>query len=260
MLPVGSSRTGRDELGVDALLVGLLSEPECLRGHYASTARDRHRGDSPAVAAPWRKIDSTTQRGICAQAIFSRRSNVTSAAARQRLADLPQPLEFSTEHVLLGLAAADHEVSVWLRQKGLDPDPLQAEICRLHGFEIAVAAIEDLEASDDDRKHTAEDEGRESYSLVSPSVVEPTQGHQATVTGQFRRASDFSGDRDASCFGRCSQSGPRGTARGRGLCPLRVGRWPPDRTVQAVTPRSDRRPEPNLARASACRAVKLKPT
>ncbi len=32
--------------------------------------------------------------------------------------------------------AADHEVSVWLRQRGLDPDALEAEIRRLYGCNL----------------------------------------------------------------------------------------------------------------------------
>jgi thiamine-phosphate pyrophosphorylase len=45
----------------------------------------------------------------------------------------------ATEHLLLGLAAADHEVSVWLRQRGLDPQALDAEIHKLYGYSCAGA-------------------------------------------------------------------------------------------------------------------------
>jgi thiamine-phosphate pyrophosphorylase len=48
---------------------------------------------------------------------------------------LPQPLELATEHILLGLATADHEVSAWLRQKGLTPDAIEEEIFRLYGYQ-----------------------------------------------------------------------------------------------------------------------------
>ena len=56
--------------------------------------------------------------------------------ATDRLAGLPQPLELATEHILLGLAAADHEVAVWLRQRGVDPDRLEAEIRKLYGCQV----------------------------------------------------------------------------------------------------------------------------
>ena len=64
---------------------------------------------------------------------LAREVEVSLELARQRLARLPQPLEFATEHILLGLASADHAVALWLRQKGLDPERLEAEICKLHG-------------------------------------------------------------------------------------------------------------------------------
>jgi thiamine-phosphate pyrophosphorylase len=48
---------------------------------------------------------------------------------------LPQPLELATEHILLGLASADHEVAQWLRQSGVDPDAIEAEILRLYGYQ-----------------------------------------------------------------------------------------------------------------------------
>ena len=49
----------------------------------------------------------------------------------------PHPLELATEHILLGLAAADHEVAVWLRERGLDPQKLESEILDLHGCNYA---------------------------------------------------------------------------------------------------------------------------
>ena len=49
------------------------------------------------------------------------------------LSDLPQSTELTTEQILLGLAMADHQVGVWLRQQGLDPRAMAAEIRRLYG-------------------------------------------------------------------------------------------------------------------------------
>ncbi|MBN1393776.1 MAG: thiamine phosphate synthase [Pirellulales bacterium] len=49
------------------------------------------------------------------------------------LTKLPQPRELATEHILLGLASAGHDVSIWLRERGIDPDLLAGEIEKLHG-------------------------------------------------------------------------------------------------------------------------------
>jgi thiamine-phosphate pyrophosphorylase len=45
------------------------------------------------------------------------------------------------------LVAADHKVAVWLRQQGLNPDAIEAEIRKLHGYEMANEA-ESLSADD----------------------------------------------------------------------------------------------------------------
>ncbi len=61
--------------------------------------------------------------------------------ACDRLDFLPRRPELATEHLLLGLVAADHDVAAWLRQRGLDPDAVETEIRRLHGYEIASEAL-----------------------------------------------------------------------------------------------------------------------
>ena len=75
-------------------------------------------------------------RGLCPENPFPSRWNVRSAAALDRLDFLPQPVELATEHLLLGLVAEGHEVSLWLRKQGLDSAALEAEIRKLYGFEI----------------------------------------------------------------------------------------------------------------------------
>jgi thiamine-phosphate pyrophosphorylase len=65
---------------------------------------------------------------------FSTEVECSIQAACARLDFLPRRPELATEHLLLGLAADDHEVAVWLRQRGLNPDAIEAEIRRLHGY------------------------------------------------------------------------------------------------------------------------------
>ena len=124
--------------------------------HHAGTLRNRHIRDLPPLAQfgtnkpHWWGIQDTPSQftsrrnrylGFCKlwrtpiSLRLSDEVELSLELARQRLADLPQPLELATEHILLGLAAADHEVAAWLRQQGLDPDALEAEIHRLYGRE-----------------------------------------------------------------------------------------------------------------------------
>ena len=128
-----SNRTGCDELEAEPLLVGLLVGTGVPGRHHAGTlaidisAVRRALARSGTEANPHRRGDAPQQP-------FSQEVELSLQLACQRLAVLPQPLELATEHILLGLAAADHEVSLWLRQQGLDPDALEAEICRLYGY------------------------------------------------------------------------------------------------------------------------------
>jgi thiamine-phosphate pyrophosphorylase len=138
-----SNRTGCAELDVEPLLVGLLSEPEC----RAATMLARLAIDLSAVFQRWPQVThiETPPQWGAAQKPFSKEVELSLQLAQQRLAILPQPLELATEHILLGLAAADHEVSVWLRQRGLDPDALEAEIRKLYGCQPEAVAFEGAE-------------------------------------------------------------------------------------------------------------------
>ena len=88
--------------------------------------------DLPAVRRRWPTLAETEppSGGEEPKKLLARDVQVSLQLARQWLATFPQPLEMATEHLLLGLTAADHEVSVWLRQQGLDPDLLATEIFR----------------------------------------------------------------------------------------------------------------------------------
>jgi len=109
----------------------------------------RHAIDAPAVVRRWPTLArcearfpawggsdalprSSPEGGIPVRR-FSAGVEVSLAAARRRLFDYPRPLILATEHILLGLADAEHEVAVWLRQQGLDPDAIEAEIHQHYG-------------------------------------------------------------------------------------------------------------------------------
>lgn len=127
-----SSRTDYDELEAAALLLGLLSEPECRAAIFLA----KQQVDIAAVRRRWPGLfeKSTPPRWGGDSRLFAEDVRRSVQLTQQLLAFLPQPLELATEHLLLGLAAADHDVSVWLREKGVDPYALEADIRKLHGY------------------------------------------------------------------------------------------------------------------------------
>lgn len=121
----------RGELEAEALLIGLLSETEC----RAAALLQKLAVDLAAIQRRWPGLMQivTLPGSYEHPKPFSPEVKSSLMAAARRLAFLPQPLELATEHILLGLASSDHEVSVWLRQQGLDPDILETEIYQRYG-------------------------------------------------------------------------------------------------------------------------------
>ena len=151
-----------------ALLLGLLAEPEC----RAALMLARCGIDTIAVRGRWEKKAAgqpeastgepeasasgcNTKSDTCARHLFDLDQSggdenispcipislatilpaieIFLQAAQGRLVDLSRPLTLATEHLLLGLVAAEHEVSHWLCQRGMDPDALEKEIHAIYG-------------------------------------------------------------------------------------------------------------------------------
>ncbi len=168
-----------------ALLLGLLAESECraalLLAEYGIDQRavcqrwpELRRRTLPCEVqtdSPERVPSSTTAQ----PAKLSRSLEWSWALAAARLADCPQPIVFSTEHILLALAGAEHEVAVWLREKGVDPDVLDAQIHQQYGCHLPAPSEADgepLEMPDEDSSAHAQAEGpaggaREASRLVA---------------------------------------------------------------------------------------------
>ncbi len=142
-----------DELEAESLLLGLLSEPEC----RAAAMLTRVGVDISVVRKQWTALthNSPSEEGHVRQKLFSSDLVCSFQLASERLACLPQPLELTTEHILLGLTAADHDVAAWLRRQGIDPDSLAAEIRNLHGFPAEDESCQELDASDEFKGATA---------------------------------------------------------------------------------------------------------
>jgi thiamine-phosphate pyrophosphorylase len=74
-------------------------------------------------------------------------------APQRRLREYTAPLPFATEHLLLGLTMGDDDVAVWLRQRGVVPEVVEAEIQRQYGFlRVAIqdSDVAPLEFPDED--------------------------------------------------------------------------------------------------------------
>ena len=133
------NRADCEELEAVALLVGLLlAEPEC----RAAVMLAKLAVDTSAIRTQWPNLAKWEPSGEerPRRRPFSSDILCSLHLAADRLFFLPQPLELATEHVLLGLAAADNEVGVWLRQRGVDPDAIEAEIRQLYGVASLAAA------------------------------------------------------------------------------------------------------------------------
>jgi hypothetical protein len=121
-----SSGDGSQDLAGPALILGLLAENEC----RAAMVLAEHGIAQQEVCERWPRL---TRRESAAALRFSADVEASLAAACERLGGFPRPLVLATEHLLLGLVAAQHESSLWLRQHGLAPDALEEQIYLLYG-------------------------------------------------------------------------------------------------------------------------------
>jgi thiamine-phosphate pyrophosphorylase len=168
---------GRDELLAPALLLGLLTESEC----QAALMLAQYGIDASLVCRKWPTLKQLETppppRPLSAEVKFS------LAAATQRLGHFPQPLVYATEHLLLGLAATEHETGVWLREKGVNPDALEKEISERYSWLNRPLPLEDREST----PHGCPEEGaRESQPPLSTKASE--QGQQGKLTETVNRA------------------------------------------------------------------------
>src|SRR5687767_6799421 len=115
---------------VDApeMLIGLLDEPEC----RAALILARYGVDAQAVQQRWPQLRFQTEESSDSHG-FGPALLAALDFAEDRLFEHPRPLELATEHILLGLAGGGREVSAWLKQRGLNPDEIEAEVHRLAG-------------------------------------------------------------------------------------------------------------------------------
>ena len=143
------------------LLLGLLAEAESRAAEMLSA-----KGVSSAeVLDRWPSLRSVGEQ-VTTNGQFSPAVQVALFAAASLLTDFPRPLELATEHLLLGLVAADDELAEWLAERGFAVGALKDQICRLYGYATNGE-------SDDD----------ETMAEVSASVREPAIAADASGIG-----------------------------------------------------------------------------
>ena len=192
-----------------ALLLGLLAQGEC----RAAAMLARCHLDAAAVHARWTGLVAPEAASCgCSEPPVDTIPGleVFFHAAAARLANFPRPLVLATEHLLLGLAAAEGETAEWLRGRGLDADALEVEIHQLYGYQRGGGCR------------------RRPQNWPVRRGAEPRPGADRRAVG------GECGNSPPADHRRRRQSGPGGPPRGRGLCPLRPGRSPPDRTAASV--------------------------
>jgi len=124
-----SSVTEPQELEIPELLLGLLAEPECRAAVMllgVGVNRDRILGRWPQLRSV--ELPEGASRPLSAEI------RAALATAQERLGECLNPAEIATEHVLLGLVAAEQEFGGWLREQGLSADALEAEVRRIYGY------------------------------------------------------------------------------------------------------------------------------
>jgi thiamine-phosphate pyrophosphorylase len=131
---------GEHELTPLATLLGLLSEPEC----RAAKILEAQAIDQAVIRAAWPAAElrevaklSHAGSGVCGYTAKPLSNELETAfhGAILLLDENPRTCQLATEHLLLGLATSAGEVGNWLRERGVSPDAMIAEICARYGID-----------------------------------------------------------------------------------------------------------------------------
>jgi len=124
------------------LLLGLLADPECRAaqilnqsGVSSATVRER----SPLIV-PLSESTSVPRRASA----WSDSLLAGLYAVEERCWAYPQPLEWTTEHLLLSILCSGDDIANWLATQGLDAHRLEAELHRRYGHDPRPVEIEGL--------------------------------------------------------------------------------------------------------------------
>ncbi len=169
-----TARDGCDELEPPVVLLGLLAESEC----RAAITLARHGIDTSGVCGRWPEMtpcESPVGGREGRLGLLSLELQELLDTARRRMAEYADPV-LATEHLLLELVAAESEVGTWLREQGLQPEALEAEIQRVYGYDPNPLPLEEL--ADEEPRSPVEGERAEDIPQARP---EPAAAERIAV-------------------------------------------------------------------------------
>lgn len=136
---------GRNDAPIDlpSLALGLLAEPECRAAEMLAAAGI----DENAVRGRWPNLSARCADRSLVAGEYAPPLRDALAAIRERLSDSAER-EIATEHLLWGMAQGRHEMAVWLAERGVDRDALDAEFAETAAEPIEIAWDEGTREAD----------------------------------------------------------------------------------------------------------------
>jgi thiamine-phosphate pyrophosphorylase len=182
-----------EALSPQAVLLGLLDEPECRAAIWLASCAI----DVRAVRERWPALARVPAAPATWPVRFSAELELALSATEARLTDYPRPLVLATEHLLLALAHCSDEAGLWLRERGLSPDRLEAQIHALYGISSEpLAAPESMLDPSRSRTHIAapgpcqaDDRHCSAPHAAEPGLPHAAAAQPASATAQCLTAS-----------------------------------------------------------------------
>lgn len=169
--------------GVSAqgILLGLIDQTEC----RAAIILAAHGIDASSVRRRWPGL---TQRETSPQPLTCAPEVAQSLAAIDAQVDWGDwPAILSTEHLLFGLAAAEHEVGQWLRKAGILPDELLRRVLRRYDLlpDPATLTSDEIEIEPEHvPSEETETSGDDTWANAEPRAAQADTMAAATDTGK----------------------------------------------------------------------------
>lgn len=164
-----------DGLGPLAVLMGLLAEDECRAAQMLSD-----RGiDARSVGHRWPRLTQVDTPTESSQSSLAPAVLAALRVAGRRLGEHPQPLEYATEHLLLGLTLVPSELSDWLAERGLAPDAITQRLEELYGISNELLPMEEAAPLE-----------LEQPAAAPPTIVAPSAGDRHAALRIFDAAAN----------------------------------------------------------------------
>jgi len=179
-LALAAAWTTGDDLaptGLPEVALALLSEPEC----RAAELLARWAIDKDAVRRRWPGLKERQGNSALQVGNYSPGLREALLAARDRLAESAER-EIATEHLLWGMAQGDGEMAIWLVERGMERETLEAEFSA-GGAEPIEIAIEELaggeESGEEPGARSQEGASRSDHDVVGVMRALDAAGNRA---------------------------------------------------------------------------------